>query len=141
MNRYPFKLMGHRLTNQARKLLLQGMENALTQEWETCPPIPHAFEEFESIDMPLNDPVVPVVGQSGFHCLIVLTQSRDKTMQFRTGASENLLHPVIKTFCAMVMNHLLELLDELVESSEIGTVTKDGFQIVSLLRLEISWGA
>ena len=101
---------------------LEGVEHTLAQQRKIRSSISHALEQFEPIDMALDDSIVPIRGQSSFDSGVVMTHPCDKTVQFWAGGGESLLHPVRERFSAVMVDHLLETLDKLIEVSQVRTV-------------------
>lgn len=62
--------------------VLESMEHTLTEQRKACATKSHSFDEFESIEMPLNDPIALRQGESCLHSSFVRSIERDKALEF-----------------------------------------------------------
>jgi hypothetical protein len=60
------------------------MQDSLTSQREPCLPIHLPFQQFEPLYLSFSWSIPPCQGQSGFHSLILLSQTLSKGTQFST---------------------------------------------------------
>jgi len=95
--------------------VLQGIEDALTEEREARSPIAHAFNELEFVNFSRDNTIIAGwQHQASFDGIFVSFNPLHKTLQFRYLAGESLSEPVIKVFSLASAQHLSKLLNEIV---------------------------
>ncbi len=74
--------------------MLQGIENTLTESWETDSSIPHPFKQLGFVHMALNQAIGRDQCEPGQDCLLIALQSGSEPLHIAEVALVYLLHPV-----------------------------------------------
>ncbi len=98
------------------------MKHPLTQEWESCPAISHAFEELSFVDLALDDSIAVGQSQACGNSRFISLNAEDKTLQFRDVTVSDLGKPGVALFAGASTQHRCKLLNYMLPSKVCGSV-------------------
>src|SRR5712692_5717085 len=90
------------------------MKDTFSQQRKARPTITLSFDQFELGHVSLNHAIIDPPGETSFHRVFVLLHSHSKRLEFGKSAAFHLIKPAIKVFSTAGVQHLDELLNQII---------------------------
>jgi hypothetical protein len=113
------------------------MKKALAEQRDPCLSIPHPFDQFQLVDMTLNQSIVLGEGQPCHHCGLVSLNTGSKPLQFTNLARFDLLKPGVQPFSGACPQHLGKLLNQVVGQLNLWVKVSEGDERLLFIGIQV----
>jgi hypothetical protein len=113
------------------------MQHPQSQQIKACPSIPAALENLQTIDMALDDTVVPFEHESCLNSFLILTEFVDTGTQFGNATVKSGSQPLIQFFSSAATSPVSQLLEQGSDAMNVRMKLADLMKDTSFLLPEI----
>src|SRR5690242_15587594 len=120
-----------------KQAMLESMKHALAQQGESCSAIAHTLDQFQFVDLSLNESVAFDPRQARLHCRFLAFNAQHETEEGADLAAPDLLSPGIELLASPRAQHLDKLLDQVIGRIDLWMKLSEQSKCVLFLCVQI----